>query len=206
MENNKILYWPGRGQNLEVLKYFRNELLQNGFLIDVIDIEYDNSELNPLNWNKVKENDCSWWIGISLGASLLYHALSYIDDLYKPTRITLINPFYSRKKLSDEKGFDLRGQWEFSPIENTINVRQIELVSSVFDKKVPMYHGIKLLNKTISNDKKIIFIDAEHTINLKEAQNELAKVLCDINIIEKKEKGKIINEKRYNYCNIYKSK
>lgn len=201
MKNNKILYWPGRGQGLKVLKYFRNELLQNGFSIDVIDVEYDRGELNPLNWTKVKENDCNWWIGISLGASLLYYALNYVDDLYKPTRITLINPFSSRKNLSNEMGFDLTNQWDFSPIENIVNVDQIELVSSVFDVKIPMYHGINLLNKTISSNKKLIFIDEKHTIDLKEAQIELAQLLCDINIIEKGKKG---NGKGYNYCNVYK--
>lgn len=201
MKNNRILYWPGRGQDLKVLKYFRNELLQNGFLIDVIDVEYDIGELNPLNWAKVKENNCDWWIGISLGASLLYYALNYVDDLCKPTRITLINPFCSRKNLSNEIGFDLTNQWDFSPIENTVNVDQIELVSSVFDVKIPMYHGINLLNKTISSNKKLIFIDEKHTIDLKEAQIELAQLLCDINIIEKGKKG---NGKGYNYCNIYK--
>lgn len=31
--NNKILYWPGMGQNLDILKHFRNELISNGYEI-----------------------------------------------------------------------------------------------------------------------------------------------------------------------------
>ena len=62
------------------------------------------------------------------------------------------------------------------------------------DFKIPTYHGIELLNNANSTIKRIVFINSNHTIDKKEEQIELAKIL--LNEDEKNE--------RFNYCNIYK--
>ena len=187
-----ILYWPGRGQDTEVLKEFR-KVLSNEYLIDIVNFEYDRGSLEPQRWN-ILQNKYSWWIGISLGASLEYYSYNYIELKNRPNRITLINPFSSRKILSEEKKFDISSQWDFAPRNSIIKVEKIDLVSSIFDTKIPMYHGIDLLDKAISNDKEIVFVNSNHTIDEKCAQIQLANILL----------GKSEENAEINYCNIYK--
>ena len=188
----KILYWPGRGQDIEILKVLRNELSKK-YIIEVVDFKYDVGELNPNIW-KILKNKFDWWIGISLGASLLYYTYNFIEERSRPTRLTIINPFSSRKKLSEEKKFDLSQQWNFSPKQQQIKVDKIELISSVYDSKIPIYHGIELINSTNSKDKKIMFVNSNHTIDNVNAQIELSKILLN----------EEIKDERFNYCYIYK--
>lgn len=198
MINNKILYWPGRGQDLEILKHFRKELETKGYQFSHINIKYDENELCPNTWEQVIENTADWWIGISLGASLLYYSLQYVEKCNRPKRITLINPFYSRRILSKEKGFKMENQWDFNPIDYKETVNYLDMVLSINDTKIPMYHGAKLLNNTICENKQIIFVNESHTIDNKRAQVELAKILGNKEIFDRS-----IYE-RYHYCNIYK--
>ena len=198
MIKNKILYWPGRGQSSDVLKDFRKNLEKKGFKFEFIDIKYDEGILNPHTWKQVIKNDADWWIGISLGASLLYYSINFAGK-NKPSRITLINPFFSREVLSKEKNFDLKNQWKFAPIDYTEKVNNFDMVLSINDTKIPMYHGIKILNNTICDNKQIIFINESHTIDNKNAQDELARAL-EYNVIVNRG-GK---DERYNYCNFYK--
>ena len=197
MKNNKVLYWPGRGQSLDILKDFRKALEEKGFQLDIINITYDKGRLSPNSWRQVVKNDADWWIGISLGASLLYYSIKYTNN--KPSRITLINPFFSREILSKEKKFSLKNQWNFSVIDYAEKVKRLDMVLSIYDTKIPMYHGIKILNNTISNNKQIIFVNEGHTIDNENAQRELAGVLKDINILNRGGKNE-----RGNYCNFYK--
>ena len=194
----KILFWAGRGQNLKILENFRNELIKAGFKIEYINIKYDEGELLPNKWKQVSDNNADWWIGISLGAALLYYSANYAKE-NKPKRITLINPFSSRKILSEEKGFDLSNQWEFSPKNCMLNIDNMDVVLSTYDTKIPMYHGIELLNKTICNNKKIVFVDSNHTIDNINAQIELSDIL-----IENESSNGGNDNERYNYCSIYK--
>ena len=194
----KILYWAGRGQDLKVLDNFRKELEKKGFEIEYINIKYDIGPLSPAQWTQVTNNDADWWIGISLGASLLYYSMNYIKK-NKPSRITLINPFSSRKILSEEKGFDLDNQWVFSPEDCDIEVDNLDIVLSMNDTKIPMKHGIKLLNKTMSKNKQLVFVEDNHIINDDKIQIELAKILIENNILNGGN-----NNERYNYCHIYK--
>jgi hypothetical protein len=198
MNKNKILYWPGRGQNLDILKDFRKELETQGFKIECININYDEGVLHPYTWKQVVQNESNWWIGISLGASLLYYSMQFAGKI-KPNRITLINPFSSREELSKERKFSLENQWNFAPIDYMEKVDNLDMVLSINDTKIPMYHGVKILNNTICENKQIIFINESHTIDNGDAQNELARVLGNYDILDRG----IYNE-RYNYCNIYK--
>lgn len=198
MIKNKILYWPGRGQDLEILKDFRSTLEEKGFQLDFIDIKYDEGILSPNTWKQVVQNDAIWWIGISLGASLLYYSMKYTNR-NKPNRITLINPFSSREVLSKEKNFNLENQWNFAPIDYAEKVNNLDLVLSINDTRIPMYHGVKILNNTICDNKQIIFINESHTIDNKNAQIELARALESNNILNRGGKNE-----GYNYCNFYK--
>ena len=188
----------GERKSLEILKSFRKKLEEQGFELEYIDIDYDKGVLNPYDWKQVVKNDADWWIGISLGASLLYYSMRFAGE-NQPNRITLINPFSSREILSKERKFDLKNQWNFAPIDYSEKVNYLDMVLSIDDTKIPMYHGVKLLNNTICENKQIIFINDNHTIDNEKAQNELAKVL---------EKSKRLdrggNNAGYNYCNIYK--
>ena len=194
----RILFWPGRGQNLKILENFRNELMKSGYEFDYINIQYDKGKLLPNKWKQVSDNNADWWIGISLGSALLYYSVNFTKK-NRPKRITLINPFSSREILAQEKGFDLSNQWGFSPKDYTINIENMDIVLSTYDKKIPMYHGIELLNKTICNNKKIVFVDSNHTIDDVNAQIELSDILIENESLT----GGSSNE-RYNYCNIYK--
>lgn len=198
MIKNKILYWPGRGQDLEILKDFRSTLEEKGFQLDFIDIKYDEGILSPNTWKQVVQNDAIWWIGISLGASLLYYSMKYTNR-NKPSRITLINPFSSREVLSKEKNFNLENQWNFAPIDYAEKVNNLDLVLSINDTRIPMYHGVKILNNTICDNKQIIFINESHTIDNKNSQIELARALESNNILNRGGKNE-----GYNYCNFYK--
>jgi hypothetical protein len=188
----KILYWPGMGQKDEILKNLKDTLAEEHDL-DTIDFEYDTGILNPENWTILKKK-YDWWIGISLGASLLYYTYNFISEDLRPQRLTIINPFSSREVLSKEKEFDISNQWNFTPKSQNIIVNRIELIASVYDSKISPYHGIELINKASSQNKKIIFVNSDHTIGEIEAQYELSKVLLN----EENE-----NE-RFDYCYIYK--
>lgn len=198
MIKNKILYWPGRGQNLDILKDFRNTLKENGFEVECINVNYDQGNLNPWTWKQVVENKADWWIGISLGASLLYYSMKFIGE-NKPNRITLINPFSSREVLSKERKFNLENQWNFAPIDYVEEVNNLDMVLSINDTKIPMSHGAKLLYNTTCKNKQIIFVNESHTIDNENAQKELARVLLNNTISNRGEE-----DERYHYCNIYK--
>lgn len=198
ISNGTILYAPGLGQDYDILYYFREQLKQYGYTFTNIDFSYDKGELNPELFNCITNNTSEWWIGISLGASLLYYM--YNSALIKPKRITIINPFSDREKLSIEKGFDLSSQWNFAPNRQNIEIEQIDLVSSIYDQSISMYHGVELINKAKAKYKNVIFVDMDHQIRSTIVQTELAKCLYDI----AKTNGGISNE--YKYCNLYQWK
>jgi hypothetical protein len=127
------------------------------------------------NW--LEENTFEWWVGISLGASLAYTMAAIVNEKRSPVRITAINPFSSREKLSEEKDFSLQGQWNFSPISYDLKVHSIDMVISLYDEKIPIYHGISLLNHTVSSNKNLLFVNDSHQIPNNMAQAELAKIL-----------------------------
>ena len=198
MIKNKILYWPGRGQDLHILKEFRDTLTKQGYILDNINIMYDAGELKPNSWEQVKNNTSDWWIGISLGASLLYYSIQFMKN-NKPNRITLINPFCSREILSKEKKFSLNNQWNFTPINKKVRINYLDMILSVNDEKIPLYHGIKILNNTVCENKQIIFVDETHVISDKYAQSEMAEILNKEKLFNRGDENE-----RHNYCHIYK--
>ena len=110
-----ILYAPGRGYDLSVLNVFRNELSKRGYIIHLLPTAYDEGYFNQTDLLNRIPIECTWWIGISLGASVLWTLSSLVES--RSIRLTVINPFADRERLSREKGFNLRGQWNFKPID-----------------------------------------------------------------------------------------
>lgn len=198
--NNKILFWPGITQDTNILKDLKRILIKNGYFIEYVKFKYDVGKLNPKKWDQVVNNKSDWWIGISLGASLLYYAYHFVPLNKRPKRITIINPFFSREILSYEKDFNIKNYWNFSPIKYKVNVNHIELVLSIFDKNIPIYHGLHLINSSSTSNKNIIFINSNHVIDESNAQKELGILLY------KYKDGKYCYEKKLNYCNIYQQK
>jgi hypothetical protein len=181
VKQESMLFWPGRGKDPDILKSFLSRVHDKGIDIEVIPFNYD-AGLPPFSacseWGEwLREHSVSWWAGISLGASLAWVFASLLDDSVKPQRLTLINPFASRKQLAEERGFSLNGQWDFAPLESKLTISIAEIVISVFDEKIPVQHGIRLLNKIEANVKKVIFVDDNHQIQKSGAQEELAELL-----------------------------
>ncbi|XME04042.1 hypothetical protein QYZ88_007655 [Lachnospiraceae bacterium C1.1] len=198
MTRKNVLYAPGLRQDYVILNAFREQLKSWGYIFNYIDFIYDEGDFTPQFYNCITDNTSEWWIGISLGASVLYYLYNFAA--VKPIRITIINPFSDRKQLSIEKGFDLSNQWNFAPKSAEINVKHIDLVTSVYDKSISMYHGIELLNKAKADTKNVIFVDADHRVSCIKVQKELAKCLHDMGNV----RGKINDG--YMYCNIYQWK
>lgn len=186
----KILFWPGVGKSPGVLRVFLEELALS-HEVCVFPFEYDCGEIpfcrDSLWYRWLEQNNFSWWCGLSLGASLAL----VMSSLCPPERLTMINPFSSRKILSREKGFPLAAQWDFSPDEYFAEVKTAEAVLSVYDEKIPIWHGVKLLNHVRANSKRLIFIDGNHCIDDICAQTELAEILT----------GGV--NRNANYCNVY---
>ena len=171
---NKVLFWPGRGQNLGILSSFQRCLEAHNVEIEYVSFKYDEGQLNPQNWSQVCGNDAEWWIGLSLGASLACYSLPFAAR--KPKRLTLINPFSSRELLSLEKQFSLAGQWKFALNGIRENV-DLDIVRSVFDDKIPLHHSFDIVKNNRFRNVSMIFVNGNHTIDERLAQEELADVL-----------------------------
>lgn len=194
----KILFWPGIGKDLSVLSEFVDKLKLEGYEIDYFQEEYDLGKLDPGKWEQVLNNDSDWWIGISLGASLLYYAYSYVPKEKRPSRITLINPFYSRTVLSSEKGFDITKYWNFDPMDMKNFIEHCELIVSIFDKNISPYHSLKLSSSINSDNNYLLLINSDHTLKLNNIQKKIASILISY------DRGGYKIEKENNCCNIYK--
>lgn len=199
MKQKSMLFWPGRGKNPDVLNYFLTHIRGKGVAVEVIPFEYDTGS-PPFSvdsaWSAwLREYPVPWWAGISLGASLAWLFASLPDDSIKPKRITLINPFASRKQLAEEKRFPLDGQWDFSPVDHGVTLHAAEVVISVFDEKIPAHHGIRLLNRLNAEAKRVIFVNDNHQIQNRDVQEELAGVLSAI--------PEEVYRGTTHYCNIY---
>ncbi|MBQ7215727.1 MAG: hypothetical protein IJS39_07055 [Synergistaceae bacterium] len=176
MLNDRVLFWPGRGKPKNVLSDFLAGLGRT-YEVYIFPFEYDSGEkpfCRDSSWCRwLQEHNFSWWCGLSLGASFA----CVMSSLCPPERLTLINPFSSRKILAQEKGFTLGTQWDFSPADFCPEVREAEIAVSVHDEKIPVWHGLHLLNKIRAGHKRLILVDGNHCIDDHEAQTELADIL-----------------------------
>lgn len=146
----RLLFWQGRGKPADVMADFLARLSLS-YEVVLFPLTYDSGDV-PFSRDSywfgwLSKQHFDWWCGISLGASLLY-AMSSFKEI-APERISLINPFYSRMVLSQEKGFSLEHQWNFDLAQYQPAAKQLDLVLSLYDTKIPMHHGIELLNHTL---------------------------------------------------------
>ena len=176
-ENRHILYAPGRGCDLSVLTDFRKELALRGFVLHLLPFSCDEGEFRAAELMAKIPPECSWWIGISLGASVLWQ-LSALPDAM-PQRLTVINPFADRERLAKEKGFSLRGQWIFKPLDYCPRAGHIDVVISLHDQSIGAHHGLELLSAAQPAVKNLIIVKADHQINDSAAQRQLAGLLAD---------------------------
>lgn len=197
MGKNKILFWPGRGADKHVLEDLLDVFRSNNYEIKNFGVPYDSGCLDPERWEEVVDNEAVWWIGLSLGASLMYYCTAFAGN-NAPERLTIINPFFSRSVLAKEQGFSLNGQWDFDPVQKQVRVRRLEAVLSIFDTRIPMYHGTVLLEKAGAVKKNLILVQSDHVISNLEAQLELAAILL--------EDDKHDNPAEYHYCHLYQSR
>ena len=176
-DTDSILYAPGRGNDMSVLSDFREELFRSGKSLRTIPFLYDKGSFNPRKLLSLVPSHYPWWIGISLGASLLWMLASYSDCACRPQRLTLINPFADRARLSSERGFSLEGQWNFAPINHKLCLQHIDIVLSVHDEAISAAHGLELLMAVKACVKELIIIDGDHRITNTATQRELARLL-----------------------------
>ena len=141
-----MLFWKGRGTPDGILESFLTEaskyyeITSVPFRYDVGDPPfYDKSEW--ANW--LKSNQFDHWCGLSLGASLMYVMASVCSECC-PHTLTMINPFFSRKILSDERGFSMIGQWDMELKDYLPAPKRLNIVLSVYDTKIPMWHGAEI--------------------------------------------------------------
>ena len=192
----RILYAAGRGKDLHVLFEFRAATANAGHKIDILNMPYDTDDLQE----KISVHPhikYDWWIGISLGASILCYMTDFVPENVLPCRITAINPFFDRRELSLEKGFSLENQWDFSLDKVKTSIEIFDVVISMKDKSIPMHHGIQLLNSFNAAKKRLITVEADHQITNRKAQTELAALLLEL---EKKEDTDF---ESYNTCHVY---
>ncbi len=179
------MYWPGIHRLPEELNQCFAELQKIGFRVTWMNVPYDkgltpdqpSSQIQYYIMNQ-KSAVFSWWIGLSLGASVAYIVAATIPVQYQPKRLTLINAFADREKLAQEKGFSLNGQWVIFPSKYTLpSSVEVDFIISKQDDKIPKSQSNSLREVLISNQVRIIELDTDHAINNIEQQQILAKQL-----------------------------
>ena len=91
--------------------------------------------------------------------------------------------------------FSMDGQWNFSLSENIGSVKELDMVVSLYDNKIPLHHSIEIMSETIVDSKYLFFVDDDHCISNSDIQIELADLFC--NYYEKKQ------FEEYKHCHIY---
>ena len=135
-------------------------------------LPYDAGVLSPKpfeEWLNNNQTAPSWWIGLSLGASLAWYYAAMIQKEFQPKRLTLVNPFSNRRALAQLKGFSMDNQWDLN-LEN-INIPDsidVSAVISTNDTKIPLCCKQQLLDKIPKSSN--YFIDADHGLSEKSAQ------------------------------------
>lgn len=170
----RILYAPGRGKKLGILQDFRKELVGLGHSVDILQTPYDTGALPR---SSLITSAYDWWIGLSLGASLLCYVFPLTEKLFRPGRITAINPFFDRRKLASQRNFSLADQWDFTLAGSKIDIPSFDVVLSLADQAIPLEHGLLLSANITASQNCLITVDADHQITNHLAQRELAKVL-----------------------------
>lgn len=177
-----ILFFPGIHRLENELKYFFTLTKQVKHISHFIyPLPYDVGVLSSKpfeEWLNKNQAIPSWWIGLSLGASLAWYFAATIKEEFLPKRLTLVNPFSNRRELAQFKGFSMENQWDLNleniDIPSSINVSAI--ISSR-DTKIPLFCKQRLLDKIPKSSQR--FIDTDHCLSDKSAQLSMFNYLFD---------------------------
>lgn len=179
-----ILFWPGIHRKQDELLYLRNILSElNNNQVNIMQSKYDlgsmPSSKESVFINEIeREPTYKWWIGLSLGAAVAYVSACTVSLDKRPSRLTLINTFHDRLKLSKRMKFSMDKQWPLIPQNSALDSNiHVDLVISDEDKKMPPEFGLKMLESLSTNNVKLIKIKADHQISSPEYQVKLATVL-----------------------------
>jgi len=163
-------------------------LRMGGYTVRTIRSPYDQGPLPSLPAShlhrEVTNSDApvsTWWIGLSLGASIAHIVASTISPPKKPKRLTLINPFSDRVALSQIKGFELGDQWPIAPcLYDLPSMTFAEIVLSSDDTQIPNDQGMRLHVEWGSMRSRVITIDGDHSLSAIKSQEILAKALLEM--------------------------
>ena len=171
----KILFFPGIHRLEDELKYFFTLTKQRHISHSIYPLPYDEGILSSKpfeEWLNKNQAVPSWWIGLSLGASLAWYFAATIQKDFQPQYLTLVNPFSNRRELAQLKGFSMDNQWDLN-LEN-VNIPSsvnVSAVISVNDAKIPLCCKQQLLDKIPKSSQ--YFIDADHSLSDASAQRSM---------------------------------
>lgn len=179
----RVLYWPGLKRNPSELEHLwpllkaasvKARWLEPDYDVGPIPGEPDSPVIQWLN----KQTAYSWWIGLSLGASVAHISAATVAPIRRPCRLTLINPIADRIALSYQNGFSLDQRWRIIPHTIIVpGIAVVDIVVSKFDERVPPEHGRSML--ACYPDSRVRFIELEsgHTVDEYSVQRDLSGLL-----------------------------
>lgn len=179
----RVLYWPGLKRNPSELEHLWPLLKSAGVTLRWLEPDYDvgpapgEPDSPVIQWLG-QQSMYSWWIGLSLGASVAHISAATVAPIRRPRRLTLINPIADRIALSCRNGFSLEQQWRIIP--QTIEVPGIvvvDIVVSKFDERVPPEHGRSMLSCYPDSRVRFIELESGHTVDEFSVQRNLSALL-----------------------------
>lgn len=187
--DRNLLYWPGMRRRQSDLAVLLEGIQNSGWAISTVVTPYDtgpppSSPLSTMLTDTAVVSGCSWWLGLSLGASVAFAVLPQVSPKRQPNRLTMINPFMDRQLLAQQRGFDMSSQWRISLNVQLLPPRlQLDIVVSDDDDRVPPNHGVSLHREAgtvLCSKPNLIRVPGSHVLEGNDLQRRLASELLDL--------------------------